>query len=144
MKLIKLIAVVAVMFGFLAQAQLTPNNITKLSVPATIAATVTTNVAIEFDAWSGKDLGIMMLTTPATTMTGSNIVATFSFSGDGTNYSTSTTKATNTLATTTKITGWFVIPYSTIGPARKVRLDSINCGQVTNTTTIEVWTCWSY
>lgn len=133
-------------FGLLlmdASAQVTPNAITKLDATNSLAGPTTNTAAITFDVRSNRNLGIMMVTTGGAAITGSNVIATFSYSGDGTNYSGQTTSVTNSLTASTKTTGWFVIPTTTIGPARKMKLETIK-SYATNATTFEIWTCWPY
>lgn len=119
------VAAIAILAVAPLQAQVTPTDLASFTLPATIASETTTNVAQSITVQQGKDLAVQiaMVATNAST---ANVIMKFDFSIDGTNYTTANTiTKTNALNGTTAVIGYHVIPSTTIGPARTMRLYSI-------------------
>jgi len=110
----------------LALGQVTPTEIGSFTLPSSVITdTATSNILSAVLVRQGKPLAIApyFATTNSST---ANVILTFDFSADGTNYTTvDTITKTNVLDGTTAVRGYHVISADTIGPARYIRLKTI-------------------
>jgi hypothetical protein len=93
-------------------------------LPASIAATTTTNVASSITLWQGRGIAIQPVFAGTAAAT-DNVVLTFRMSVDGTNYSTTGVTVTNALNGTNVVRGFHVLTPEQVLGARRLQLYSI-------------------
>jgi hypothetical protein len=139
--IIGLIALIATPWQ--AQAQVEPTTIGTFTLPSTlVTADATSNVLSAIIVQQGKPLAISPLFAVVAAGT-DNVVFTLDLSLDGTNYATTgTISLTNAATGTTAVRGYHVIPASSIGPARFIRLKTIHNDDDANINVTNVTYAW--
>lgn len=108
-----------------ASAQVTSTRLGSFSgLPASVAAETTTNVTSNIQVWQGRGIAIQPAFTGAAAST-ADVVLTFRYSIDGTNYSTTSVTMTNALNATTAVRGHHVLTADQLVGVRNLQLYSI-------------------
>lgn len=142
--LIALIAIIATPWQTQAQvAPPEPTTIGTFTLPSTlVAADTTSNVLSAILVQQGQPLAISPLFAVVAAGT-DNVVFLFDLSLDGTNYATiGNISLTNAANGTTAVRGHHVIPASSIGPARYIRLKTIHNDDDANINVTNVTYAW--
>lgn len=122
------------------RAQVTPVETETLTVPATVAANTTTNVAQVIEVRQG--LPMLFMPAFASSNVSESVIYTFQGSVDGTTYTSDTITKTNSFTSNTAIVGWHTFTRDELAGLRYLRLYSIKTGTTGNITNSTYRIAW--
>lgn len=134
------IALLAFALASPLRAQVTPITTETLTVPATVAANTTTNVAQTIEIKQGLDL--VFIPQFASSNVSESVIFTFRGSVDNTTWTTDTISKTNAFTAATAIVGWHRFTAAELAGLRYLQLYSIKTGTTGNITNSTYTVSW--